>query len=183
MKIDINRLIKNKEYCREVFNFFVKRGVIKKSEDRLFEKYLNKSLNNLEFGNFIFSEHKYSIAEKLKGKSFYDWCIVIYYYAIDHAVLALISRVGFESKNHLSSISALTYIYYFKKNLLDKDDMQFVIDNFNIEERDVEFVAGSKEIRERASYGVDEKFNFVLAENLQEKTVDFVNKCKEILRE
>jgi len=38
-------------------------------------------------------------------------------------------------------------------------------------------------LRERASYKVDEEFNILMAKNLQEKTADFVNKIREILRE
>ncbi|MBU3913338.1 MAG: hypothetical protein KKE50_04555 [Nanoarchaeota archaeon] len=183
MKIEINRLIEEKEYCRDVFNFFINKEIIKKTNPALFEKHLNKSLNNLEFGNFVLSEHNYSIKKKLKGKSFYDWCVVIYYYAIYHAVLALISKAGFESKNHLASISALTYIYYHKKNLLNKEDIQMIIDNFNIKGEEIEFIANSKEMREKASYRVDEDFGIALAEDMRKKTVDFVNKIKMLLEE
>ena len=181
MIIDVNKLIERKEYCRKVFDFFVKKDVIKKIDPDLFEKHLNKSLDNLDFGNFIFEEHKYSIKEKLKGKSFYDWCVVVYYYAVYHSVLALIAKAGFSSKNHLASISALTHIYYHKDNLLNKEDIKFIVSNLNLEEGEIEFVAGSKESREKASYRVDEEFNLLIAKNLQEKTADFVNKIKKVL--
>jgi len=181
MKIKMDNLIENKEYCRKIFNLFVKKKVIKRINPDLFEKYLNKSLSNLEFGNFVLSEHKYSIKKKLKGKSFYDWCIVVYYYAIYHAVLTLISKAGFESKNHLASISALIYIYYHKRNLLNKEDIQFIIDNFNLKDEEIEFIANSKEMREKASYNVDKSFDLLQAKNLQKKTVDFVNKIKILL--
>jgi len=183
MKIEVDKLIKSEEYCRGVFNFFIKKGVIKKTNPALFEKYLNKSLNNLEFGNFILSEHKYSIKKKLKGRSFYDWVIAVYYYSVYHAVLALISRAGFESKNHIASISALTLFYYHKKNVLKKEDIQLVIDSLNLKGEDIEFLFNSKETREKASYGVDEIFDLLLAKNLQEKTVEIVNKIKNILEE
>ena len=181
MKIEMNRMIRNRSYCKKVFNFFIKNGTIKKSNPELFGKYLNKSLSNLEFGNFILSEHEYSIKEKLKNESFYDWCIIIYYYAIYHSVLALFSKAGFESKNHLASISTLIYVYYHKKNMLGEKDIKFIIGNFNIREDEVEFIVSSKELREKASYRVDENFDLTLAENLQKKTVDFVNKVREIL--
>ncbi len=183
MNIEIKELIESKEYCREVFNFFINKKVIKKTNPALFEKHLNKSLNNLEFGNFILSEHKFSIKRKLKKKSFYDWCVVIYYYSLYHAVLSLISRAGFESKNHIASISALTYIYCHKRNVLKKEDIQFIIDNLQIGGGEIEFIANSKELREKASYGADETFDLLLAKNLQEKTAELVNKIKDILGE
>jgi len=183
MKIEINKLIESEEYCRWVFNFFIKKGIIKKTNPSLFRRHLNKSLNNLEFGNFILSEHNFSIKRKLKNKSFYDWCIVIYYYAIYHSVSALIFKAGFESKNHIASISALTYMYYHKKNVLKKEDIEFIIQNLNIKEEEIEFVADLKELREKASYKVDGSFDLSLAKNFQEKTADFVNKIKNILEE
>ena len=183
MKIDFNKLLKNKAYCGDIFNFFVRKKIIKKTSGLFFEKHLKKSLSNLEFGNFILSEHNYSIKKKLKGKSFYDWVAVIYYYALYHSVLALISKAGFESKNHLASISALAYIYYHKRNLLNKEDIQMIIDNFNIKVEEIEFIVSSKETREKASYRVDEEFDMAMAENLQEKTADFVNKVRELLKE
>lgn len=183
MKIEISRLIHDKNYCGKVFNFFINKEIIKKVNPALFEKHLNKSFANLEFGNFVFSEHEYSIKKKLKNKKFYGWCVVIYYYAIYHSVLALISKAGFYSKNHLASISVLTYIYYHKRNVLEKEDIGFVISNLNIQGEDIKFIFDSKDIREKASYGVDEEFDFRIARELQEKTADFVNKVKEILNE
>src|SRR3989344_2737732 len=159
MKVEINKLIEEKEYCGEVFNFFIKKEIVKRTNPALFEKHMKKSFNNLEFGNFVLSEHNYSIKNKLKGKSFYDWVINIYYYSIYHAVLALISKAGFESKSHLASISALAYIYYHKRNLLNKEDIQMIIDNFNIKVEEIEFIVSSKETREKASYRVDEEFD------------------------
>lgn len=129
----------------------------------------------------FFSEHSQSIKEKLRGRSFYDWCIVIYYYAVYHAVLALICRAGFKSKSHLASISALTLIYYHKKKFLSKEDLQLVIGGQDIEGEDIEFVADSKNLRERASYGTDENFELILAKNLQKNTVDFVNKIRKVI--
>ena len=183
MKIEIEKLIDDEKYCEKVFNFFIKKEVIRKTNPLLFEKHLNRAIDNLEFGNFILSEHNYSIKRKLKNKSFYDWCIIIYYYAVYHSVLALISKANFESKNHLASISALVYIYYHKKNILNKEDVDFIIQNLNIEKGEIEFVSDSKRLRERASYRVDEIFNLNLAKELQEKTADFVNKIKNILKE
>ncbi len=180
MKIEIDKMIEDKEYCGKIFDFFIRQDVINKGTSVLFEKYLNRSLNNLEFGNFILSEHNYSIKKKLKGKSFYDWCIIIYYYAVYHSILALISKAGFESKNHLASISALIHIYYHKRNILNKEDIRFIINNLHIQEDEIEFIASSKELREKASYRVDEDFNLLMAKTLQGKTADFVNKVREI---
>ncbi len=181
MKIDVYALMKDGGYCTKVFNFFIKNRSLMKVNSALFEKHLNKSVSNLEFANFILSEHEYSIKEKLPNKKFYDWCIIIYYYSLYHAVLALITKVGFTSKNHIASICALTLFYYHKKNLLKKEDLEFIINNFDLKSEEVEFLFSSKDLRERASYKVDEDFNLQSANHLLKKTADFVNKVKSIL--
>ncbi len=124
MKINQERLIENREYCEKAFQRFLKNKIIKKDEAKLFRKYFGKSINNMEFANFILEEHNFSIKEKLSNKSFYDWCITIYYYSLYHSAMALVSKAGFESKNHLATITALTLFYYHKYDLLieiDKD--------------------------------------------------------------
>ena len=181
MKVDIEKLIADKDYCKKVFNFFIKNQTIKKTDSKFFGKHLKKSLDDLEFSNFILDEHKFSIKEKLPGKSFYGWSVVIYYYSIYHAISALLTKAGFESKNHLASISALTFIYFHKEDILNKKDIQFIIDNFHLKNEEIEFIANSKDLRERASYGVDESFDLLLAANLQKKTADFVNKTRRVL--
>ncbi len=183
MEIEINKLIEDENYCRNIFNFFIKKGIIKKTNPELFMKHLNKSISNLEFGNFILSEHKFSIKRKLKNKSFFDWCVIIYYYSLYHSILALISKAGFESKSHIASICSLILFYYHRENILKKEDIQFIIDNLNLKSEDIEFMFTSKGIREKASYRVDETFDLILAKNSQEKTVELVNRIKNILKE
>ena len=180
MKIEKAKLIESKEYCEKLFQSFLDKNIIRKDEARLFRKYLDKSINNLEFANFILEEHNQSIKEKLPNKSFYDWCITIYYYSLYHSAMALVSKMGFESKNHLATITALTLFYYHKYNLLKREEIELLLSSLEIEKEDINLIIETKELRERASYGV-EFFEKKQAENLRKETADFVSKCREIL--
>jgi|SRR3989344_3567656 len=180
MKINKERLIENREYCEEVLQRFLNIKAIKKDESRLFKKYLDKAVNNLEFANFILEEHKHSIKEKIPNKHFYDWCIVIYYYSLYHSALALVSRAGFESKNHLATITALTLFYYHRYDLLKKEEIEFLMNSLVIEKQEINLIMETKDMRERASYGV-EAFEERQAESLRKETADFITKCREIL--
>jgi len=180
MKINQERLIENREYCEKAFQRFLKNKIIKKDEAKLFRKYFGKSINNMEFANFILEEHNFSIKEKLSNKSFYDWCITIYYYSLYHSAMALVSKAGFESKNHLATITALTLFYYHKYNLLKKEEIELLLNSLAIEKEDISLIMETKELRERASYGV-EAFEKKQAENLRKETADFISKCREIL--
>lgn len=183
MKVDTKRLIKDKKYCETVFRHYAKIGVLKETDPKLFKKHINKALSNLEFANFILTEHDYSIKEKLPKKKFYDWCIAIYYYSIYHAALALTVKVGYESKSHFATITAITLFYYHKDNILNKEDVEFIIEKISLERYEIDLVLDSKELRERACYGVDSTFELSQAKRLQEQTADFVNKIRSLLEE
>ena len=182
MKINTKELLNNRKYCEKIFKFFIKiKAIIPESDS--YEKYLNKSLKNLEFANFILDEHKHSIKKKLPNKTFYDWCITIYYYSIYHTALALVSKAGYKSRNHLATITLITLFYYHKDNLLKKQDIEFLINNISLDKGDIDLVLSSKGLRERACYGVDELFELNQTKLLQRQTADFVNKIKQILEE
>jgi len=178
MKIDINKLIRDKKYCEKVFVEFIKRNMIRENKLKSFEKHINKALSNLKFANFLVEEHEDSIKIKLPNKTFYDWCIIIYYYSIYHTALALITKAGYESKNHMATITAITLFYYHKDNLLKKEDIEFLIEKISLEKTDIDLVFDSKELRERACYGADQLFELRQALALKKETVDFVNKIR-----
>ena len=58
------------------------------------------------------AKHNLLFFEKNIGDSqFNDWLIVTLYYALYHAVLALISKKGYSSKNHTASLVFLIKHY------------------------------------------------------------------------
>ncbi len=181
MKVETLRLIKDKEYCETVFMHYLKMKMLRKTEPALFKKYLNKALANLEFANFVLTEHKYSIKKKLPKRTFYDWCITIYYYSIYHIALALTTKAGYESKSHLATISAITLFYYHKDSILKKEDIEFITEKIHLEREEIDLVLDSKILREKACYGADETFDISQAKRLQEQTAEFVNKIRQLL--
>ena len=176
MKVDFQKLIEDKEYCEKIFKYFLNKKIIKENKLRLFEKHINKSISNLEFSNYLIEEQD-SIKNKL-NKTFYDWCITIYYYSLYHASLALVSKAGFESKNHTATITIITLFYYHKDNFLKKEDIEFIIENISLNKEDIDLVLNSKDLRERACYGVDQTFELNQAINLRTKVVNFINKIR-----
>ena len=95
--------------------------------------------------------------------------------------MALITKLGYESKNHLATISAITLFYYHQDNILEKEEIEFIIDKIHLEEKEIEFVLESKSLRERACYGTDELFELSQAKRIQEQTAEFVNKVRGML--
>ena len=104
----------------------------------------------------------------------------MYYYAIYHAALALMSKEGFVSKNHSATLCFLIYHHYHLQKALDEEDIRFIASY--LDKEDIETIGDSKELRERACYDVHELFERKLAEYIREKAVDFVNKIKALLK-
>lgn len=182
MRINTERLIEEDSYCETVFSQFLKKKVVKPHSSALFEKHLQKSLDNLEFANFLFSEHNFSIKEKLPSKTYYDWCVTIYYYSLYHAALALATKAGYVSKNHLATITTITLFYYHKKTLLEKEDLQFIVETLDLDSKDIELIVDSKSLRQRASYGVGMTFQRQQALTLQKDTAEFINRVRIIFQ-
>lgn len=180
MKFDSNKLIKDKKYCEDLFKYYIKIKALRKTNLE-YKKHINKAISNLDFANYLLEEHDYSIKEKLPNRNYYDWCITIYYYSIYHAALALLAKLGYKSNSHFATLATITLFYYYKDNILRKEDINFLIEKISLDEKEINFVIDSKDLRERACYGVDETFNKSIAKILQTQTADFVNKIKELL--
>ena len=95
----------------------------------------------------------------------------------------MLSKLGYRSGSHFATLATITLFYYHKDNVLKREDIDFLLEKINLEEKEIDFVIGSKDLRERACYGVDESFNISIATLLQKQTVDFVNRIKEALEE
>lgn len=169
--------LKDKKECKSWLNEYIKKGILKKSSNESV-LHLKKTDHNLNFANWIFEKHKEKI-EIFKDETFYDWIINIYYYAIYHAALAMISKEGYESKNHTATLCFLIYHHYHSQKAFNKEDVELIASSLSKE--DIETLGTSKELRERACYDVHESFEQKLADQIREKTINFVNKIKFLL--
>ena len=163
--------LENAEEVENSFNFYLKKELLNKEKEKEFLpiSHLKKAEYNLKFVNFLSD-----------SKKFYDWIIVGCYYAIYHSALALITKKGFSSKNHLATLCALIKFYYIQEKNLTEEEIKLVSTS-SLEKQEVSYFAYAKEQRETASYGLSEEFNKKEAEELLKKTILFLNKAREIL--
>ena len=170
--------LKDKKECKLWLDNYINKKIIKTVSDESMI-YIKKSDHNLIFANWIFEKHNDEIPQVLND-SFYDWVISIYYYAVYHSALALMSKEGFTSKNHSATLAFLIYYHYHLNKSIDKKDIELIVSSLSKE--DIETIGFSKELREKACYDVHESFEKKLAEQMKEKTIEFVNKIKLILK-
>jgi len=163
----------DEKILEDSFNFYKKKMIIKEEieTENLSKSHLKKADYNLNFINFLEKEN-----------AFFDWIIVGCYYTIYHSALALLSNRGISSKNHLATLCSLIKFYYSKEGgaTLTKEEIE-LISKSSLEKQEINYFTEAKDKREIASYGIDSNFNKIGAKDLKKKTIQFVNKCKEIL--
>ena len=169
--------IKNKEDCKSWLNNYIKKRILKKSREES-KLYLKKTNHNLNFANWILEKHK-NKTEIFKEEEYYDWIINIYYYAVYHAALALLSKEGYNSKNHSATLCFLIYHHYHSQKALDEEDVELVASSLNKE--DIETIGTSKELREKACYDIHKSFEKELTNQIKEQAINLINKIKSLL--
>jgi len=162
---NINELISNKKLLEDTYNRYLAKALILKSKNDLSKAHLAKSSNNIDFSIFLIESDK-----------FLDWAVVGLYYAVYHASLALLSRKGYSSKDHNATLCFLIKNFSnFSKEEID------LIDELSIDKQDIEFYAGLKEERKKASYSTSLLFDKEKVITLKDKTILLINKIRTIL--
>lgn len=172
--------MKSKGECKSWLDYYLKKRILRKSNSN-FRLHLRKTNHNLNFANWIYDKHANEIPEIFKDETFYDWVINVFYYAIYHTALALMSKEGYTSKNHSATLCFLIYHHFHLQQAIDKEDVELIASSLNKE--DIEIIGISKELREKACYDVHESFERKLAEYIQGQAISFVNKVKLLLEQ
>ncbi|MBD3248743.1 hypothetical protein GF336_01740 [Candidatus Woesearchaeota archaeon] len=168
--------IKNKEDCKNWLDSYLKKEMIAES-DKEKKMYYNKSMHNLNLANWL--NEKQDVLKELFDENFYDWVITVYYYSVYHASLALVSMLGYKSRSHMSTLCFIIYNYYHGESEIKEDDIKIIAES--IDKEDIDVIAESKSLRERASYNIHETFEKELADDVKNKTVKFLEKTRTIL--
>lgn len=171
---------KNKKECKIWLDIYIKKGILEKEKDES-KFYFNKAEHNLNLANWLEYKHENEIPKIFGEETFYDWVLSIYYYAIYHAGLALISKLLFKSNSHIATLCFLIYYYYHKKGIMDKEDVELVA--VLLKKEDIETIISVKSLRERASYDVHALFEKEIVEDAKDKTVAFLQKVRGIIQE
>ena len=136
-----------------------------KPDDKLSEEHINKAKHNLHAANY-----------NIKG-GFSDWGVSQSYYAMYHSLLAVLFKLGYESKNHECTINAVEYLIEEGKIDLDLKDITFIRTTEQMTSKD------AKSLREEFQYGIEIKVNEKLLKELLENAKRVVEKVEVALSE
>lgn len=166
-------------------NQLIRKGYISKDDSvrNISRKYLQKARDNLITMSLL-SEVNASkkIRDLLKIPQDYssdEWVVITGYYAMYSSALALISKIGYKSKNHTATILLLEE-FFIKKKLISKEDLT-ILKNAIFQKSEIEILSEARHKREIAQYSVTKQTTKEIAENIKKDAYDFVNKVELII--
>ena len=165
--MNIDKLFENENYLRQEIEFFIKKKHILKidANKELTRSFLKKAKHNFEF---------YKINKT--NNAFNDWLIVILYYSLYHAALALITNRQYSSKNHYATIIILIREYGISKAEAD------LLHTLSINKQDAELYTNLKKDRHTASYQTDNIFNQKSINSYESQVLEFIQKTEELIQ-
>ena len=136
-----------------------------KPSDELSKEHIEKAKHNLKAAIY-----------NVEGR-FDDWAVSQSYYAMYHALLAILFKKGFESRNHECTISTVEFLIESKEINLGMEDLSFIRTTEQMTTKD------AKSLREEFQYGTKTDVNkFLLSEMLQ-KSKAVVEKIEVMLND
>ncbi|MFH1786245.1 MAG: hypothetical protein ABH829_01130 [archaeon] len=152
---------------------------------RLVPNHIEKARHNLLVAKVLRLLDKSKNAQdilKLHDFKANDWVVVCSYYAMYHAALAAIGKLGFWSKNHAATSMALE-CYYVRKGLLEKKHLETLREAKKLEEEYVMKLRRARRERETAQYSAEVGIEREAADLLVKDANDFVDKIDALLTE
>ena len=136
-----------------------------KPNDKLSKEHIEKAKHNLKAADYNVQGH------------FDDWAVSQSYYAMYHALLAILFKKGFESKNHECTISTVEFLIEAKEINLSMEDMSFIRTTEQMTTKD------AKSLREEFQYGTKTDVNKILLTELLKKSKEIVENVEVILND
>lgn len=166
---------------RTVKWFIRKRQLVKdESAKNLSEAYTKKARGNIVTMELLSKAQ--NLREALELPEDYDpneWVVISAYYAMYMAALSVLAKLGFRSKNHTATSTALEE-FFVKKRLLDKEFLE-ILEKVRLHKEEIEELRRAKDRREIAQYSVTKRTTKELAEETKKDAHKFVNRIEEIL--
>lgn len=163
-----------------------KKGLFRKNdrEKDLVHRYFEKARNNLvgmQIDFEVSSDDKIQKVLEISGFTEYDWVIIKGYYAMYHAALACLAKLGFKSENHNATILALE-LYFVHSGKLEEKYVK-VLEKARLEKDYVEKLREAKQERVIAQYNVSVDVEKRAAKWVLKTAKEFVDRLEKLFEE
>lgn len=160
----------------KVFNWCLKQGEkgekhkglkkLEKPDLKESEAHVKKAESDLQTMQYLFDGNKT------------DWVASTAFYAMYHILLALLHKLGYESRNQECTINAIEH--FMEEGLISLE--QEYIDMIRLAQEQ-ETKRDAKTVREEYQYGSETSMEVSLCNQLMEKARKFVDRVKEVIEE
>jgi uncharacterized protein (UPF0332 family) len=133
------------------------------------------------------ADHNLIVMTDLSRLGHEDWVVISAYYAMYQSAIALLARIGMESKDHATTVAVLEYFFgkEITRELIQKfnelKEMKEKIENIKINEKYIEHFWKVKQARETLQYGIS--ITYRETDSVMRIARDFVSKIKLVLNE
>ena len=138
-------------------------------------------------GHIKKSDHNLIVMTDLSKLGHEDWAVISAYYAMYHSAIALLTKIGIESKDHTTTAAVLEYFFgeQISEDLIGKfnelKEMKDKIEAITIGERYIDYLWKIKRARETVQYGIS--INYKETDAVMKNARDFVSKIKLVVNE
>lgn len=138
-------------------------------------------------GHIQKSDHNLVVMTDLDSLQHEDWVVIAAYYAMYHSALAVLSKIGLESKEHATTVAVLEYFFgeHIDKSLLEKfnklKEKKEGVESIKLENKYINYLWKIKRSRENVQYGITT--NYKETEEVMGNAREFAIKIKLLLEE
>ena len=143
--------------------------------------------NYLSDGHIKKADHNLIVMTDLNELGHEDWIVISAYYAMYQSALALLTKIGLESKEHATTVAVLEYFFgeHISKELIEKFNKlkrrKDEIEAIAIGEKYIDYLWKIKRARESVQYGIS--VTYKETGTVTKNARDFVSKIKLVLSE
>lgn len=141
----------------------------------------------LSNGHIKKADHNLIVMTDLSKLGHEDWTVITAYYAMYQSALALLTKIGLQSKDHATTASVLEYFFgkQISKELIEKFNelkgRKDRIEAITIEEKYINYLWRVKRARETVQYGIS--ITYKETDVIMSNARDFVTKIKLVISE
>jgi len=143
--------------------------------------------NNLVKAHSDKADHNLVVMTDLDKLGHSDWVVITAYYSMYHSAMAVLSKIGLDSKDHVTTVAVLEYFFGEKieKSLLNRfnelKEKKDKLETVKIGEKYIDYLWKTKKTRETMQYGISiaYKETDIILDNARE----FVTRVKLLLED
>ncbi len=108
-----------------------------------------------------------------------EWVVICGYYSMYMASLSALAKIGYQSKSHTATLSALEELFVRQKHL--EAEYVLMLDEHKVEPEDIQLLSLARNRREIAQYSVTKKTTAILASKTKEDAYKFVQRMEQLV--